>query len=84
MRPSITKAELRRRSDELIDTLRSCGANLGVSSGAEAVELALEPFETRGILVVEGNRVRVRDRNALRYYARSLEHLLESPSRRTH
>ena len=84
MRPSITKTELRQRSDELIDTLGSCGANLGVTSGAEAVESALEPLEGRGILVVEGNRVRVRDRNALKYYARSLEHLLASPSRRTH
>jgi len=26
----------------------------------------------------------VRDRNALRYYARSLDHLLASPSRHTH
>jgi hypothetical protein len=84
MRPSITKAELRQRVDGLIDTLGSCGANLGVTSGAEAVEAALEPLETRGIIVVEGSRVRVRDRNVLRYYARSIEHLLESPSRRTH
>jgi len=84
MRPSITKAELRQRCDALIDTLGTCGANLGVASGAEAVESALEPLEARGILVVEGGRVRVRDRNVLRYYARSLDHLLASPSRRTH
>ena len=84
MRPSITKAELRQRADGLIDTLGSCGANLGVKSGAEAVDAALEPLEARGIIVAEGSRVRVRDRNVLRYYARSLEHLLESPSRRTH
>jgi hypothetical protein len=34
--------------------------------------------------VVEHSRVRVRERNVLRYYARSLDHLLTSPSRRTH
>lgn len=84
IRPSITRRDLERRIDGLIETLGSCGANLGVSSGAEAVEAALEPLEARGILVVEGGRVRVRERNVLRYYARTLDHLLESPSHRTH
>ena len=84
MRPSITRRELEQRADALIDTLGTCGANLGVTSGAEAVESALEPLEARGVLVVERSRIRVRDRNVLRYYARSIEHLLESPSRRTH
>jgi len=81
MRPSITRRELEQRADALIDTLRNCGANLGVSSGAEAVESALEPLEARGILAMGRGRVRVRNRNVLRYYARSLEHLLKSPSR---
>jgi glycerol-3-phosphate O-acyltransferase len=84
MRPSITRRDLECRIDGLIDTLGSCGANLGVSSGAEAVEAALEPLEARGILVVDGGRVRVRERHVLRYYARTLDHLLESPSHRTH
>ena len=39
---------------------------------------------TRGIIVAERGRVRVRDRYVLRYYARTLDHLLASPSRRTH
>jgi len=84
MRPSITRRELEQRADALIDTLRSCGANPGVNEGSEAVDSALEPLEARGILVMERNRVRVRDRNVLRYYGHSLDHLLESPSRRTH
>ena len=84
MRPSVTRRELEHRADAIIDTLASTGANLGVTSGAQAVDAAMEPLATRGILVVEGNRVRVRDRNALRYYARSLDHLLASPSRHTH
>jgi glycerol-3-phosphate O-acyltransferase len=83
MRPSVTRKELEARADAVIDTLRSAGANLGVESGAEAVAAALEPLEARGIIVAERGRVRVRDRNVLRYYARTLDHLA-SPSRRTH
>jgi hypothetical protein len=55
-----------------------------VTSGAQAVAEAVEPLEARGIVVLEEGRVRVRNRNVLRYYARSLDHLLASPSRRTH
>jgi len=84
MRPSITRRELEERATILIDTLASTGANLGVTSGQQAVEAAIEPLEWRGVIVVENGRMRVRDRNVLRYYARSLDHLLESPSRHTH
>jgi glycerol-3-phosphate O-acyltransferase len=84
MRPSITRHDLTQRADAIIDTLRAAGANLGVSSGAEALELGIEPLELRGTIAVEGDRVRVRERNVLRYYARGLDHLLASPSQRTH
>jgi glycerol-3-phosphate O-acyltransferase len=84
MRPSITRKELEHRADAILDTLRATGANLGVSSGAEAVDRAIEPLEARGIVAVAGGRVRVRERNVLRYYARGLDHLLASPSRHTH
>ena len=84
MRPSITRKELESRADAVIDALRSAGANMGVESGAQAIEAALEPLEARGIIVAERGRVRVRDRNVLRYYARTLDHLLASPLRRTH
>ena len=84
MRPSITRRELEERVSVLIDTLGACGANLGVTTGAAAVDAAIEPLEWRGIIVVENGRLRVRDRNLLRYYAHSLDHLLESPSRHTH
>ena len=84
MRPSITRRELEERAGVLIDTLASVGANLGVTSGQQAVDAAIEPLESRGVLVVDNGRIRVRDRNVLRYYARSLDHLLESPSRHTH
>jgi glycerol-3-phosphate O-acyltransferase len=81
MRPSVTRRELEHRADALIDTLATCGANMGVASGKEAVDAALEPLEARGILAITRGRVRVRNRNVLRYYARSLEHLLKSPTR---
>jgi glycerol-3-phosphate O-acyltransferase len=84
MRPSITRRELEQRADALIETLRAAGANLGVSSGAHTVDAALEPLETRGILVVKRGRVRVRNRNVLRYYARSIDHLLHAHPRRAH
>jgi glycerol-3-phosphate O-acyltransferase len=84
MRPSIALHDLEGRADAVIDTLRARGANLGVHSGAEAVDSAIELLEARSIVVVEDGRIRVRDRNVLRYYARTLEHLLASPSPHTH
>ncbi len=38
-------------------------------------------METRGILVVEDGRYRVRQRAVLRYYARTIEHLLKDRGR---
>jgi glycerol-3-phosphate O-acyltransferase len=84
MRPSLTPRELAARSQQVIDAIRAGGANLGVTSGQAAVDAAIRPLESRGVLAVEDGRLRVRDRNLLRYYARGIEHLLESPSRRTH
>ena len=84
MRPSILRRDLEARAEAIIDTLRAGGANLGVESGAQAVDAALEPLESRGVVVIDGGRVRVRDRHVLRYYAHTLDHLLASPSRRTH
>jgi glycerol-3-phosphate O-acyltransferase len=83
MRPSIAPRDLIARVDSLLDTLRAVGANVAVTSGREVVDAATEPFEARGIIVVEDGRFRVRERNVLRYYARSIEHLL-SPGGATH
>jgi glycerol-3-phosphate O-acyltransferase len=87
MRPSITRRELESRCDELIETLRAAGANLGVEDGRQAVAEGVEPLAARNIIFVErGGRVRVRERTVLRYYARTLQHLLLGPRRtsRTH
>jgi glycerol-3-phosphate O-acyltransferase len=79
MRPSIARADLIARIDSMLETLRATGANVAVRSGEEAVDMAAEPFEARGVLVVEHGRFRVRERNVLRYYARTIEHLLLPP-----
>ena len=84
MRPSIERRELEARIDALLDRLRERGANLSVESGREAAAAALRPLEKRGVVVVEGGRVRVRSRALLRYYTRTIEHLLNPPKPRVH
>jgi glycerol-3-phosphate O-acyltransferase len=81
MRPSITKRDLEGRIDGLLDELGAKRANLGVTSGRQAVAEAAEPLETRGIIVLERGRFRVRNRSVLRYYAKTIEHLLATPGR---
>jgi hypothetical protein len=81
MRPSITRRDLAERIDRLIEELAARHANLGVTSGRQAIEDAAELLETRGIVVAEGGRFRVRERTVLRYYARTIEHLLVTPGR---
>jgi glycerol-3-phosphate O-acyltransferase len=83
MRPSIHRRELIARIDSTLETLRAVGANLAVASGEEAVDSAAEPFEARGIIAIENGRFRVRERHVLRYYGRSIQHLL-SPDGPTH
>ncbi len=83
MRPSITRRELESRADALLESLRAAGANLGVEDGRQAVAVGVEPLASRNIIFVErGGRYRVRERTVLRYYARTLQHLLPG-SRRT-
>jgi len=87
MRPSLTKRELIVRADAIVEALRAAGANMGVSSGEQAVDEAADALATRNIIYVErGGRFRVRERTVLRYYARTLQHLLTGPRRnpRTH
>jgi glycerol-3-phosphate O-acyltransferase len=81
MRPSITRRDLEGRIDAILEELSARRANLGVTSGRDAVDAAAEPLETRGIVVLERGRFRVRQRSVLRYYARTIEHLLATPGR---
>src|SRR5580765_6752129 len=80
MRPSITRRDLEARIDRLLDELNTRQANLGVTSGRHAIDEAADALETRGIVVRERGRFRVRDRAVLRYYARTIEHLLAAPA----
>ena len=80
MRASSSDADLSDRISAMLDHLRGTGANLGVASAAEAIALAAEPLEARGIIARDDGRYRVRDRSVLRYYARSIAHLLPAAS----
>jgi glycerol-3-phosphate O-acyltransferase len=83
MRPSIARRDLETRIDQMLEELAAKHANLGVTSGRQAIEEAAEPLETRGVVVLERGHFRVRQRSVLRYYARTIEHLLAT-SGRTH
>jgi hypothetical protein len=76
-------ADLRDRIDEALPLLAAEGANLDARNGQEAVDAGIAALEARGVLVVEDRRVRVRDRIVLRYYARTIQHLLTT-KRTTH
>ena len=87
MRPSIDRRELEARAEAIVDVARAAGANLAVTSGPQAVEEGADALAARNIIHVErGGRFRVRERTVLRYYARTLQHLLTTPRRppRTH
>jgi glycerol-3-phosphate O-acyltransferase len=82
MRPAIARRELEDRAQAIIDEVAAAGGNLGVTSGRQAVDEAAGPLETRNIIHVErGGRFRVRERTVLRYYARTLDHLLTGSRR---
>ncbi len=77
MRPSITRRELETRADAIIEAIRPMNANLAVQTGREAVETGAPLLADRNIIHLErGGRYRVRERTVLRYYARTIQHLL--------
>ena len=86
MRPSMTRRDLELRADALIETLRQSNANLAVQNGRDAVEIGAQMLADRNIIHIErGGRYRVRERTVLRYYARTIQHLLVPPRTvRTH
>ncbi len=84
MRPHMARTELVARLDERIGYLAAAGANLAVKSGRQAADEGVTLLAARDVLVEERHVVRVRDRVVLRYYARTIEHLLGRPQRTTH
>ena len=78
MRPAIDRPTLAARADALIRRLEARGANLAVMTGPRALEEGLEPMIERGILAIDvRGLVRVRNRQMLRYYARTIQHLVD-------
>ena len=53
-------------------------------SAGRSSDQAARAFDVRGVVVEEDGRYRVRERTVLRYYARAIDHLLPTPSSRTH
>jgi glycerol-3-phosphate O-acyltransferase len=86
LRPGISRRDLEAKCDAIIETVAAGGANMGVRSGREAVDAGAEPLAARNVIHIErGGRFRIRERTVLRYYARTLQHLI-APRRppRTH
>ncbi|MGE5358463.1 MAG: 1-acyl-sn-glycerol-3-phosphate acyltransferase [Bacteroidales bacterium] len=84
MRPSVVNRVLEWRIEAVLEKLQAAGANLETTDVKETLDRGVQLLETRGILVVERGRYRVRARSALKYYARTITHLLQPPSSRTH
>jgi glycerol-3-phosphate O-acyltransferase len=82
MRPSIARADLESRIAAALDHLNATGANLLVRDVKHVVEDGVSRLEHRGVIQTSADRFRVRDRNVLRYYARSIQHLLPASSAR--
>jgi glycerol-3-phosphate O-acyltransferase len=79
MHPSITPHELESRLGARLDHLLEAGANLAVRDVKGVMEDGVARLELRGVIQSEHGKIRVRDRNVLRYYARSIQHLLPDP-----
>lgn len=84
LRRSMERTELEDRVDQLIETLESSKANLDVTSGRAAIDAAIGLLETRGIVVTDGSRYRVRERAVIRYYAHTIDHLLKPRRESSH
>jgi glycerol-3-phosphate O-acyltransferase len=81
MRPSIQNGELQSRVEGVLETLTARGANLDSSDTRTVLEQGVATLAARDIIVPESDVLRIRERHALRYYARTIEHLL-APARR--
>jgi glycerol-3-phosphate O-acyltransferase len=84
MRPSLRRDELEERVAGIIELLTAAGANLALTDPKAVVDDAVRRFDQRGIVVIDGGRLRVRERSVLRYYARTIEHLLPVPPSKAH
>jgi glycerol-3-phosphate O-acyltransferase len=83
MRPSLSRRDLEARVATLLDDVARNQGNIGVADARQAVDEGVAALARRGILHVERGRIRVRDRGLLRYYAKSIRHLLPPTPNRT-
>ncbi len=84
LKRSMGRREAVVRAEAIADKLRAANANLGFTDVREAMDRAARLFEARGIIVIEEGRFRIRERHVLRYYARTIDHLLPVPPDQTH
>lgn len=81
MRPSVTRAELVDRVGPVVEALAAAGANLEEREPDDIVTRGLRALESRSVVVHTRQVYRVRDRIVLRYYQRTIDHLLH-PSKK--
>ena len=84
MQPSTTRRDLEARVEGLLDQLRGASANLGVDTSRDAADEGIALLRRRRVITYERGRYRVRDRSVLRYYARTISHLLTPQPVRAH
>lgn len=76
MRPAITIGDLELRVADVGGALADRGANLLENDAGQTTASGVRMLAGRQVLVDDGTRIRVRDRVSLRYYARTIAHLL--------
>ena len=76
MHRSVSTGDLEARIATRLDLLLEAGANLAVRDVKQVLEDGVSRLEHRGVIQTEHGRIRARDRRVLRYYARSIQHLL--------
>jgi glycerol-3-phosphate O-acyltransferase len=84
MRPHMPRTALVAELGNRIAMLAGLGANLDVTDAKQAADEGIAQLVARDVLVEDRHLVRVRDRIVLRYYARTIAHLLTRSSRTTH
>jgi glycerol-3-phosphate O-acyltransferase len=76
MQRSVSTGQLESRIATRLEHLLEAGANLAARSVKDVMEDGVYRLEHRGVIQTEQGTIRVRDRRVLRYYARSIQHLL--------
>jgi glycerol-3-phosphate O-acyltransferase len=76
VKPGQSRDALVERVGHLIDALELVGANIDERHPVKAMECGIDQLVTRGVLAADRRGLRVRDRIVLKYYARTIDHLV--------